>query len=351
MSEGSHYARRLILTLIVVIILLLVWHTLHMFLLMFLGIILGIFLYRTGAWIAVRMHIGNRWGTVVVVLLVILAGAAAALFIMPRFLDQMERLADQLPGSWELLRETLARNRFGDWLLAHLPSLEQIAGSLGGLMHQATAWLYSAVGALTGALIIGVLGFYLAMDADLYVQGLVKLAPPGKRRRAARTLQGLGATLYWWLLGRLFSMLLIGVLTMLSLFLLGVPLALALGLFAAVMTFIPHLGPLIALAPAVLLALQQGWTRALYVVAAYTAIQTVESYVITPLIQRQNIALPPALILSAQLIMGVVQGIIGLLAATPLLAAIIVLTKLLYVEDVLGDHDLEIQAEAKKTSD
>jgi len=103
--------------------------------------------------------------------------------------------------------------------------------------------------------------------------------------------------------------------------------------------------------PAVILALGgQDGVHAGYVVALYGGIQTIESYLITPMVQRQIISMPPALILSAQIIMGVIQGVIGILLATPLVAVIMVLVKLLYLEDVLDDHDIHIQAEDRESA-
>lgn len=337
-NAAYSYARRLVLTSIVVVVMLLAWHTLHIFLLIFMSIIFGVFLRQTGAWIANKTGIGINWGTAVVVLGLLLITLSAVFFAAPRIVDQAQEITDQLPDSWQHLQETVSRTRVGGWLMRHLPSVQQIAGSLGGFMHQATAWLYSVVGGLTSLLIILVMGLYLAFDADLYLRGVRNLVPPDKRRRGDQTIADLGSTLYWWLIGRLFSMLVIGILTVLGLLLLGMPLALTLGLFAALMAFVPNLGPLIGLIPAVLLALQNDWRQAVYVVLLYGAIQTLESYLITPMVQRQIIALPPALILSAQLIMGSIQGVIGLLVAAPLVAAVMVLTQRLYVQGMLDDE-------------
>ncbi len=256
-SERNSFARRLVTTVVVVIAILLVWFTLHIFLLLFMGVIFGIFLHKTGALIADKTHIGVRWGTVITIGGLIAATLAALTFMAPQITAQTEQLVDQLPGSWQQAETTIARTRMGEWVMGHLPSLQQIAGSIGGLMHRATAWIYSAVGALFSTLIIIVLGVYLAFDVDTYTTGIERLVPAQHRPRAMLTLDSLGSTLYWWLLGRLFSMLII--------------------------------------------------------------------------------AMPAALILAAQLIMGSIQGVIGLLVATPLTAGIMVMVRHLYIEAVLGD--------------
>jgi predicted PurR-regulated permease PerM len=343
------FSRRLFMTLFVVVASLLVWYTLHMLLLIFLGVIFGIFLIKTGELISEQTGLRNAWSMGIVLLGILLISSAAVVVMAPKIAGQVRELADQLPNSWQNIQQSVSRNDFGGWVIQHLPPMERIIGSLGGLMQRATAWLYSFLGAFTGILIIIVLGLYLAFGADIYIQGIVKLVPKEKRGRARRILHGLGATLYWWLIGRLISMLIIGIFTFIGLWWLGVPLAFTLGFFAAVMTFIPNLGPIISVIPAILMALQNGWAQAGYVIILYTALQTVESYLITPLVQRRVIAMPPALILSAQIILGVIQGVLGILVATPLVATIIVLTKFMYIEGVLDDHAIEIEAENPKS--
>lgn len=99
----------------------------------------------------------------------------------------------------------------------------------------------------------------------------------------------------------------------------------------------PNFGPVVAAVPAVLLGLLSGPGTALWVLGLYTAIQIVESYVVTPLVQERTVSLPPGLTITAQVILGATSGVLGLALATPLLATGLVLVRRLYVEDVLGD--------------
>jgi predicted PurR-regulated permease PerM len=130
-------------------------------------------------------------------------------------------------------------------------------------------------------------------------------------------------------------------LELLGLWILGVPLALALGFIAGLLSFVPNFGPLIALIPAVLVGLMEGPSTALYVVILYIVIQAVESNLITPMIQKQMVYLPPAVILIGQVLLGILVGGLGLILATPIIAIAVVLVQLLYVEDVLGDKSSE----------
>src|SRR5690606_44568 len=119
---------------------------------------------------------------------------------------------------------------------------------------------------------------------------------------------------------QLISMTVVGVLTGAGLWLLGLPLAFILGALAALLAFIPNIGPVLAAVPAVLLALADGPTTVLWVIGIYVGVQAVESYLITPVVQQESVSLPPALTISFQLLMGVLYGILGLALATPLAA-------------------------------
>ena len=149
-----------------------------------------------------------------------------------------------------------------------------------------------------------------------------------------------GDTLWRWLLGRFGSMLVTGIGAALLLWLIGVPMAFSLGIMTGLLTFIPNIGAAIALALAMLFALPQGTTTAALVLPAYLGLQLVESYVVTPLIQKRQVEIPPALLISFQAVMGVWFGILGAAVASPLLAALKVSIERLYVEDVLEAEEV-----------
>lgn len=140
-----------------------------------------------------------------------------------------------------------------------------------------------------------------------------------------------------WLLGRIWASLFVGVLTVIGLLLLDMPLAFTLGLL--VLNFIPNIGPILSGVPAVLLALLKSPTLAIYVIVLYVVIQSVESYLVTPLIQRRVVSLPPALTLTAQLLLASLLGFLGLFLATPLTVVAMVLIEELYIKDVLEENE------------
>ena len=190
-------------------------------------------------------------------------------------------------------------------------------------------------GGLIFALVIGI---FFAADPKLYRMGFLSLFPRRRRERMTEVLDELGFTLWWWLMGQLATMASVGILVGVGLTLLGVPLSGTLGLIAAILSFIPSLGPFISVIPAIMLGLTISPTMGLWVALLYLGVQTLEANVITPLIQQRAISLPPAFVLASELLMGLLLGGAGLAFATPLAAVILVLVNMLYIQDYLKDQ-------------
>jgi predicted PurR-regulated permease PerM len=189
--------------------------------------------------------------------------------------------------------------------------------------------------------VVFAIGIYFAIEPGLYRRGFIKLLPLADRRRAHEVIDATGNTLWWWIIGVMISMATIGVLTTIGLWILGIPLAPTLGLLTGLLAFIPNFGPILSAIPPMLLGLMISPMDAFYVVMLYLIVQAIESNIVTPQVQKRTVSMPPVLGMVGQLLFGVFFGFLGLLLATPLVAAIIVLVKMLYVEDVLGDKENE----------
>ncbi len=114
---------------------------------------------------------------------------------------------------------------------------------------------------------------------------------------------------------------------------------LVLALIAGLLNFIPNFGPLIAMIPAVLIALMQGPSTAAIVAGLYIVIQVVESNFITPMVQQKLISIPPALIISAQLLISPLTGGWGLVLATPLMLIVMILVQELYLKHTTSNNE------------
>lgn len=302
-------------------------------LLMFAGLLFAVLLSSL-ADALVRISGMRRGIALGLTLLGLLAGTVGTAWALwPSVSEQADQLATELPAALGELRGWFEQRAWGRWLLGRAEPGRMVTG--GALVDQATGALFTTVSALAAFLIILFVGLYVAAQPSLYHRGLRRLVPVAGRHRSDEVLFEVTGVLRWWLMGKILSMLLVGVLTTGGLWWLEVPLALTFGLLAAALTFIPNFGPALSVVPPALLALADDPTRAAYVVALYLAIQTVESYAVTPLIQRRTVSMPPALTIMAQIVLGLLVGGIGVAVATPLTAAAMTMVRMLYVEDLL----------------
>lgn len=322
---------------VLVAVALLVWLAADVLLLTFAAVLLAIFLRAPTDAIARHTPIRAGWALALVCLALVGLAALAVRLVVPKLGDQFEQLSQQIPESIAKIEGWLAQRSWGADIVDRVRSGEGLPKA-SSVLSQAGGAFTSALGVIGNAVLVLFLGLFFAVDPDVYRNALVQLAPPSRRAQAAEALNATGETLRWWIVGTLSSMTVVAVLTTTGLLLLGMPLAFTLGLLAGLLAFIPNLGPVISLLPALLIALLQGPWMVLWVAVLYLSVQTVETYVVTPIIQRRAVSLPPALTLVAQVLLSVLFGFMGLLLATPLTAATLVLVKILYLRDVLGDR-------------
>jgi len=194
-------------------------------------------------------------------------------------------------------------------------------------------------GAGMNFLIVIVLALYFGANPEVYRKGVIRLFPLDKRDRVSDILGKIEKVLWRWLLGRFATMLITGVLVGVMLKVLGVPMALTVGVITALLTFIPNIGAIVSLGLGLLLAAPQGLGVMGAVFGLYMGVQLLESYVLTPLIQKRQVSLPPGLLIAFQALMGLMFGFLGVMIASPLLAVVLVIVNQAYIQDTLGDHD------------
>ncbi len=313
------------------------------FLVVFAGILAAVFLHSGGHWIVrwTGMPHGVAVGAFAVAILLLLGGSVLA--FAPAISTQFDELSREIPEVLASVRDRISEYAWGERLLDR--ALPEWAMSGEGTSAAASA-VSTTFGALGNMVIIAFIGLYGAIAPGVYRRGLVWLVAPALRARTEEILDKLAKSLRDWLSAQLLAMAVVGVLTTLGLWLIGIPLAVLLGLIAAILAFIPNIGPILAALPAVLLALPEGMTTTLLVVGVYVVVQAVESYVITPLIQQEKVSLPPALVISAQLLLGVLFGLLGLILAMPLTAVAVTLVREAYVRDYLDsrrDHPVDLK--------
>jgi len=206
-----------------------------------------------------------------------------------------------------------------------------------GLVGNIAGYTSVVISALANFVVVIVAGIYFAASPERYRKGFLKLVPAHVRDEAGRAMDNASHALQLWLLGQVISMILIGILTTIGLYLLGMPSALALGFFAGVAEFVPVVGPLLSAVPAILVALSEGGTTVFWVIGLYILVQQAEGNLIMPLVQRRAVDLPPVVTLFALAGLGILFGPLGVLFGAPLAVVMYVAVQQLYVRDTLGE--------------
>lgn len=269
-------------------------------------------------------------------LLVVILGGLGW-WIGPQLVPQFEELTTQVPRGLSEARRWFESSSLGQRLSTTLPDLGDAAPSPATMVESTGQFLGASFSAVADVLILFIIAIFLAASPQRYADGAVKLLPSQHRSRGQEVLAAMGGALRRWLLARAALMLLVTLLLGTGLLLLGVPLALPLAILAGLFSFVPYVGPALAVIPALAIGLLKSPMHAVYVAALYLGVQLLESYVVEPMVEARAISLPPALIIGAQVISAVWLGSIGVLIATPLLVVVVVAVQILYQREVLGD--------------
>lgn len=327
----STFARRVVLVAAVAVLAVIAWQLLDLFLLVFGAIIVAIALRSLAGVLERYLRVPSRW-SVMSALLIIIAGLIGfGWMVGDPLAEQIVRLRERIPNAVKALVAWMNSHPAGLLMLDFWETARDTEVPWGRLAGIATG----TVGALGSAILILFMAIFLAFDPRPYRDGFVRLLPTSYRERVAEALRAAGEGLSRWLLGQSISMLFVGSATALGLWLLGIPLALSVGVLCGLLAFVPFFGAIAGGLLAVLLAFVEGPSAALYVLLLFVGIQQVEGQILLPLVQKWAVELPPALALVATVAFAIVFGLPGALLATPLLVVVMILVRKLYVEDYL----------------
>ncbi len=329
LDEGQ-FIRRTLIVVAILSLFALAW-LLREVLLMVFGAVVIATLFRSLAGQFEKFRLPQSLSLLLSVLLVFSIVGGAAVLFGAQLLAQAEELSQTVPQAWRALQEQLS----GIGIPA---DLFQIGGDASGLSGNAGAFAMSLGGGLADALLIVVGGIFIAASPGFYRIGAIKLVPEQRRGQMWQALEASGNALKLWLKAQLLTMLIVGLLTGFGLWLIGVPSWLALGLLAALLEFVPYVGPIVAAVPAILLAAAVDPQTTLLTLGLYVFIQQLEGYVLSPLIQQWAVDLPGALLLFSLLACGTMFGALGIIFAAPLTVVLYVLVKKLYVQDALDTN-------------
>lgn len=339
----------------------LLWFANALVLVAFLGVLFGLAI-SAGVDRLVRFHVPRAIGaaTIVIALFALLYGAGAV--IAPTVSDQLTVLKSRLPEAqvrvegWLQQKGGLMRAVMGPSAATDSAPAPPVGGAaepaptdtaqgaapsplvqgIGRQLKSATRYVFpfltSTLAAIAGLIVMLFLAIYVAVDPGLYRRGFLVLVPPESRGVASRVLSQMAVKLRKWLVTQLIAMVVIGVVSTILLLILRVKAPFALGLLAGLLEFVPTIGPVLSAIPAIAMGFLDSPEKALSVTIAYIAIQQTEGQVLIPMLMKGGIDLPPVLTILAQAVMAMLFGFLGLMTAVPLLAAIMVPLRILYVE-------------------
>ncbi|AKM09184.1 hypothetical protein AB433_03095 [Croceicoccus naphthovorans] len=343
-EEDAPYLRRLLYTIAIAAVLIVVWRASDLLLLAF-GSVLGAVVFRSAGDLFQRIGLKNKdlsLGLGILLCLCVLGVMGYLLTV--QFGVQIANLIDNLPETIAAIENAVGSNPVGAAVVKAVRAAvsgSAIADRLGQLVAGTGEVLLNFVIVVIGAM-------FIAANPGPYRRAMILLTPRAGRPTMDRALGEVGIALRLWLKAKLISMTAMTVLIGGSLWLAGVEHWMALGLLGGISEFVPYVGPAVAMLPAVGIAATQGGDVLTYTLIAYLATRVIEAWLITPLVNRQVVNIPPALTLFVILGAGAVFGIYGVFFAGALLVVAYVGVRELYIRDTLGEDIDGVPRDVKK---
>jgi predicted PurR-regulated permease PerM len=287
-------------------------------LLIFAGIVVAAMLDGGTRLLGRILPIGRGWRLALVCLSLVAFLGWTILFAGSQIADQAATLQTVIMAQVERIAAWASEHGMGNVRLDAKTITENLAGTVG----RVTAAVGSVVGALTSLVMIVVLGIFIAIEPRLYERGVAWMLPLKSRENFYITTARMGFTLRRLMAGRLLGMAVEGVGTWLACLAVGIPMAALMGLLTGLLAFIPNIGAIVSGILLVLVGFSAGTDTGFWAIAIYFVVQTVDGYLIVPMVAKQTVDLAPALVLGAQILLGALLGLLGLALADPIVAMI-----------------------------
>ena len=331
-EDVRRFISRLVLIAVAIGLGVVIYRAAHLILLSFGAALGAILLSSIAAALTRRIPLSRPVALTAAVLLLLLTIILMGWLFGAETVRQADRLGQRLPQDWARVEAALDAGPVGHLLLE---SARQ--SGVNDFIARAAAVLgLGAVQVVVNFLILFVGAIFFAAQPRLYARGLAMLAPPAYRPLAAHLIGDIARTLRLWLRTQIISMVLMGVMIGLGLWWAGVDAPAALGLLGGLSEFIPYVGPTLAMVPAIIMALAGSGSLA-GVLLTYLIVRIVQAHLITPLITRRLVSVPPGLYLFLILLAGYVFGTFGLFFSGALAVTAYTAVKELYARETLGD--------------
>jgi predicted PurR-regulated permease PerM len=328
-TDFTAFTRRVLIVLALVALALLLWKIAPVIVLAFAGIVFAEAIRAGAEPLARRVGLSETTGVMIVGTVALAALLLAGWLFGKQIMEQTTELYTALDEAWRKFQEFVYKTPFAASMM------ERAEGTADPqAMGKVMKGTFTVFGAIVNVALVIFLALYFAVDPNTYQKGLLHLFPLEARDRVKNALHASSRALRRWMVGQLVAMSVVGVLTAVGLWLVGVPLAIPLGIIAALLDFVPVVGPMMAAIPGILIAFSQGPEVAFYALLVYLVVQFIEGNVVTPLAQKWAVSVPPALTLLGIVGFGAVFGVMGVLFAMPMLVVTMVLVQKLYVERI-----------------
>jgi predicted PurR-regulated permease PerM len=312
---------------LLVVVILILRVAFSVLLMVFAGALISVYFHGLGDLIQRKTKLSRRFAMIISIAGSFIIFGLLLWFIGAKIQTQVTELSNTLPHTISTAKAKLGESVAGQKLLEY-----SSGDNSQKLMATVQTFFSTSFGVLGDVYIILFLGIFFTASPSLYKDGIILLIPQEHKPAAMHIMERISLSLKGWLKGMMLSMVLITILITAGLTIIGIPVAMVLGFITGILEIIPNLGPLIAMIPGVLLSLTKGNDTAIIVALLYIVSQTIVANIVTPLIQKRMINLPPALTLASQLIMGTLSGFLGIILAVPLLAISMILVDELYVK-------------------
>jgi len=283
-------------------------------------------------------HTGMRDGlaTLVAVLLVVAVVLGVSVLFGQTISHQVATLIARIPAAWDALQAQLSTMPITDQVMNILTT---VTGQAGRALMVAPKFATGVLSGVTTMVLVVVAGIYIALRPVNTREGVLAMAPISARPRLREVMNACGRALKGWLLAQVISMVLVGALVTLGLYVIGIPSPIALGLLAGVSEFVPIVGPILSAVPGLLVAAVSGPEAFALTLGLYIGVSQLEANIIMPLVQRRVASLPVILGIFAVVAMGGLFGPLGVLFATPSALVLYTAVTMLYRQDVLHDEE------------
>ena len=310
------------------------WRLSELLLLVFACALVALIFFDVARWISQKTRLGFGPSLAVAVLSIIAFLVGAFWFFGQSLSSEFTELAQRLPAAWATFQVKASQTTAGALVMERAASFAPDGRSIVNLLTNILTGVGTAVSAFAIVLIGGI---YLAAQPRLYGHGVMLLTPQGARGKLRRTFDSVAESLNAWLLGQGLGMLFVGIATTIGLLIIGIPAAPAIGLIAGLCEFVPYLGTIVVVIPAVILGFAESTTTGIWTIVVLIGVQQVQGNLVMPLLQSRIVDLPPALTIFSLVAAGVLLGPIGVILATPLTVMLMVVVKAVYVQP----HDLD----------